>query len=374
MYRTFEIRNFRCFKATKLTGLERINLFIGRNGVGKTALLEAIFLHSGAYNAELGVRVNAFRGVEVKVEFSPRAEVPWRWLFFDCNLSQKIELIATDEKEQTHIVQVQEPQKPELSLFPISWQTQSRPGSLAVASDVHALEFRYKQSGKEDKVSYFVVTPAGVSVQPTPLPSPPFPGIFIGARNRVPVAEDVQRFSRLVLDKREVDLLKALQIIEPRLKDVRIGLLGDSLAIFADIGAAHWLPLTMISDGAARLASIVLAIVDASGGVVLIDEIENGIHYSALKKMWRTIKKAAVLFDVQVFATTHSWECVTSAHEAFSSKESSPEEGQYDFAVHKLGRRDGDIVAAVLGREALAAAIETNLEVRNGDVGADGEV
>ncbi|MFA0773990.1 MAG: hypothetical protein KEFWMYNX_002023, partial [Candidatus Fervidibacter sp.] len=65
MYKSFTIYHFRCFRELKLEGLARFNLFIGRNNVGKTALLEALFIHAGAYNPELTLRVSAFRGIEV---------------------------------------------------------------------------------------------------------------------------------------------------------------------------------------------------------------------------------------------------------------------------------------------------------------------
>ncbi|MGB9902573.1 hypothetical protein [Methanothrix sp.] len=66
----------------KLTDLDQVNLIAGKNNVGKTALLEAIFLHCGAYNPELTLRVNAFRGIEaIKIELPGWTETPWDALF-----------------------------------------------------------------------------------------------------------------------------------------------------------------------------------------------------------------------------------------------------------------------------------------------------
>lgn len=70
MYSSFEVRHFRCFRDLTITGLDRVNLIAGVNNVGKTAILEALFLHCGAYNPELAIRINAFRGIEtMKVTF-----------------------------------------------------------------------------------------------------------------------------------------------------------------------------------------------------------------------------------------------------------------------------------------------------------------
>lgn len=64
MYINFTIDNFRCFEDTKIGPLAKINLITGKNGSGKTALLEAIWLNHGFHNPELGIRVDAFRGLD----------------------------------------------------------------------------------------------------------------------------------------------------------------------------------------------------------------------------------------------------------------------------------------------------------------------
>jgi hypothetical protein len=64
VFRSFTIRNFRGFRELDLSGLERVNLIAGRNNVGKTALLEALFLHIGANNPQLTLSINVFRGIE----------------------------------------------------------------------------------------------------------------------------------------------------------------------------------------------------------------------------------------------------------------------------------------------------------------------
>ena len=110
----------------------------------------------------------------------------------------------------------------------------------------------------------------------------------------------------------------------------------------------------------ARLSSIALAIGSTRNGVVLVDEIENGLHHSVMKKVWGGIAQFAREFNVQVFATTHSWECIRSAHEAFSEDE------LYDFRLHRLERiKDTDDVRAVTyDQETLDIALKKELEVR----------
>jgi len=128
--------------------------------------------------------------------------------------------------------------------------------------------------------------------------------------------------------------------------------------IHGDIGGDRLVPLPLMGDGMVRLTSLILAISSAQNGVILVDEIENGLHHSILPKVWTAIGNAAQMFETQVFATTHSFECITAAHKAFT------ESGLYDFRLHRLERTNEDIRGVTYDQEDLAAAVETDFEVR----------
>lgn len=89
MYHSFEIKNFRGLENLTIEGLERINLIAGKNNVGKTALLEALWIHHGAVIPELALRVDSFRGLDAgdSQEFMGN-------LFFGFDHSLVIELSA----------------------------------------------------------------------------------------------------------------------------------------------------------------------------------------------------------------------------------------------------------------------------------------
>ncbi len=105
------------------------------------------------------------------------------------------------------------------------------------------------------------------------------------------------------------------------------------------------------------VATLAIGITNASGGVVLIDEIENGIHHSVMTEVWLGIAKLACQSDVQIFATTHSFECINAAHQAFKKS------GQYDFRLHRLDQVDDSIEAVTLDEEALEVATQMGMEV-----------
>ena len=109
----------------------------------------------------------------------------------------------------------------------------------------------------------------------------------------------------------------------------------------------------------ARIFALALALENArDAGQLLVDEIENGIHYTGLPKLWRFVFEAAARHHVQVFATTHSWDCVQAFQEAAADR------GDDESALIKLFEEDGMVRAAVLRSEELAIVARDRIEVR----------
>jgi len=211
---------------------------------------------------------------------------------------------------------------------------------------------------REQSQSYYLILDAkGIRSAPIP-PPPPFPAIFLPARGRIPRAEDASRFGKLELIGQQDLVLKALQVIEPRLRRLAVVVVGEVPVIHGDIGLGRLMPLPLMGEGMARLTSLVLAIANTPKGVVLVDEIENGLHHSVLPKVWRAVGETARAFNTQVFATTHSFECIVAAHRAFSEGEG------YDFRLHRLEQVDDFIRVVTYDQETVDAAIEMGLEVR----------
>jgi len=363
MYQSFKVSNFRCFRELTLNDLTRVNLIAGVNNVGKTTLLEALFLHCGAYNPELSLRINAFRGIEsMKLEFAQWAGTPWDSLFKEFDTSKVIELTGENEVSGRRVLRLRTIRQPE-ELAKISRLVQPRTnGSDKSESTVlsleisQVLELEYQEGEKHGK-HYMIFEPKGMRIEPIP-PPPPFPAFFQGARMHLPSPKEAERFGKLEIQGEQDALLQVLQLIESRLRRLTMVVVAGEPILHGDIGMGRLMPLPLMGEGIVRLAGLVLHIGNAPNGVVLVDEIENGLHHSILPKVWRAIGEVARRFDTQVFATTHSLECINAAHKAFS------ESNMYDFRLHRLERVDETIRAATYDQETLEAAIETGLEVR----------
>ncbi len=113
-----------------------------------------------------------------------------------------------------------------------------------------------------------------------------------------------------------------------------------------------------MGEGAKRLLALSLAFLKAQNGVILIDEVENGLHHSALVDVWKKLDWLSREFNVQVFATTHSYECIVAANNAFNELESD------ELHLLRLYRRGDQVKAVTYNKDALDTNIEYLWELR----------
>jgi hypothetical protein len=116
-------------------------------------------------------------------------------------------------------------------------------------------------------------------------------------------------------------------------------------------------PLRTFGDGVNRLFGVILSLCNARNGVLLVDEIENGLHYSVQTEIWRTIFRLATDLNVQIFATSHSWDCVRAFQQAAGD---SPEHG----VLVRLTARGDRIIPTLFTEEELKIATRDQIEVR----------
>jgi predicted ATPase len=149
-----------------------------------------------------------------------------------------------------------------------------------------------------------------------------------------------------------------MHVVEPRLQKLRYSKITSQPLVYAHLGFQHFLPATQMGQGFSRLLTLFCEMMVSEAKVLLIDEIENGLHYSVLAEFWKGIGALAEAEDIQVFATTHSWGCIVAAHEAFAAGK------DYDFALHRLQRVKGQVEAVTYDCEMLETSLRTELEVR----------
>ncbi len=346
MYEHITIHRFRLFRDVHVDGLRRLNLLTGANNSGKTALLEALLLVSGGANGELPLRLNRIRGLAASGTVRQVANALFGPLFPNLDTADPVVI----EARHSELGRV----KVSLSLRDsVTTRLPLEPPQHAEEDLQHvSLNLSFERDSAPQQEVEVKCTPNGFEMQPPPTDAPLLCSILTSKTGNA--EEDAGRYSRLRVRKQGDVLLDALRIIEPRLEQIEVNSASGRSILCGDIGLPELLPLGLMGEGMSRVARLILAIADSPGGVVLVDEIENGIHHSVLPGVWRAVDEAAVRARTQVFATTHSFECVQAASAMIGDG-------------LRLYRLQPDVASQPIvdyPTEALEGALENGIEVR----------
>jgi len=151
-------------------------------------------------------------------------------------------------------------------------------------------------------------------------------------------------------------LISSLKEIEPDISDIRINEIG---ILEADVGLPKLIPVNLLGGGIANSLSILLAMLDSQDGIVLIDEIENGLHHSIQQKIWKAIFNLAQKLNTQTFVTTHSNECIRT----FSNSVDMTLFGS-EAKLFRIERKDEKFRVVEYTKELLSESLESKWEVR----------
>jgi len=158
-------------------------------------------------------------------------------------------------------------------------------------------------------------------------------------------------------------VLDWLRMLEPKVEDLAyIGQEGfqRSRTALLKVEGEGRISLRSMGDGLTRLFHVGLAMASASKGILLIDEFENGLHWKVQEKLWNALSKAAQKFDVQIFATTHSRDCIGSF--AAAGKELDGDDAMI-YRLERLGESD-NVYFLKLPLINIDAAVREDVEVR----------
>ena len=352
MLERMAIKNFRVFRELNVEKLGSINLFTGQNNAGKTTLLEAMFLLSGAGNPEMAVNAIVLRGSVDGDGVQPAAPL-WKELFANLDVSKAITLAATHRSLGELLLEVEPGVPQELTSITPTNGNEGPPSATTNLPDERSLSFSFSRNGEQVACSSIRLSGPGLEVS-RPMAYVPFPATILVSRSGS-AREYAILLGKLRRKKQGDLLLEALHIVEPKLQSIEDNSASGTPMIWGDVGLPEMVPLPVMGEGMTRIARIVLAISSTPNGLVLVDEIENGLHHSVLEKFWQVVETAARQFDVQVFATTHSFECAQAAHRALPSTA---------FRLHRLEIVDNESRCVTYSDDAAAGAIEHGLDVR----------
>jgi AAA15 family ATPase/GTPase len=381
MLRDLTIQNYRGFKDFHIDGLARVNLIVGMNNIGKTSLLEAVYLLVNQENIYCLIDLINNRGeiADSSISFVP-GEIHRRssgyqvkHIFYDHQLNHNQIISIQSQKEYPLSLQIQ------FSRYSYSVPTPSPAPSTAISQQSSPSEiietersgfmlyYSYKRNNpymgipaREDGLITAQFFQSWNQKQPDTSLTHQIPNLFLTTSN-LSFEQLAVFWNKITLTPKEESVVAALQILEPNVE--RISFTShqtpNSGILLKVRGQSDPIPLGSMGEGMRQILTLAMAAVTVENGFLLVDEIETGLYYESQTDMWRLLLEIAQQLNVQVFATTHSWDCISAFQEALSQLE--------DSSVGKLFRlsRKGENIRAVdYPAEKLGVAVRQNIEVR----------
>ena len=312
MFTRIEFTNFKGFEKLELDGLARVNLVVGKNNSGKTSLLEGIALIANPEQNRIGQLPTLLRSSfgNVNTRF-------YRWLIRDKSSGAELSASAKSTKSIVTIV-------------PVSNAGLNVPRTFRVG------DMQFFRADATPDFNYKVISVHHIE------------------HNQL-----VQSFGSAMRQKDgEKQLEQLLHAVDVRISRIRVDPAPDGNILVVDIGLSEFIPLEQAGQGVNRLVAIFSELIGGRPQICFIDEIENGIHHSAMTDVWTGIAEAAERIGVQVFATTHSYECIEAAHAAFSKRPN------YDFSIVQLFRSKNGVQGRCLDKAQIESALDGKIDLR----------
>ena len=325
MFTKLKFENFKAFKSIEVSKLSRVNIFLGENNSGKSTLLDALFILTGIGNPELLVRTNQLRGYTRLKDLS--------YFFHNFNSKKNIMMSSCGNEDWLN--------REAVIRLSINDKMTIAPSDLAKAlpSDNKPV---YRLS-VDARIGKKIILNPSLMVQFLENEESGYFGVptdyteNIACRYISPsysFAIVYEMVEKLVAQKDEHIIIDALKYFDSRINDFR--LVGADILV--DIGLEKLIPIQLLGDGARKFFALIVSLYSCRNGVLLVDEIDNGLYYSVMKKLWKIVFKTAEQFNVQLYATTHNIDSLQGLEKVLSDDN----EFQNQVSLYKLIHRDDD--------------------------------
>lgn len=320
-----DIESYKCFQNFSAKGFKRVNLISGKNNVGKTALMEAIELNT--QDGDVMTMLLAMTKIS-----SYRTQLDYIGKISDLKflLSEALSKFnSISINTNINNLQLKNEAIYTSTLYQITTNTFHDTFTL---NDV-SIETLLKTVLKENSI--FIDS--------------------LGASK-----DDVKEVFLSIQEKdREPDLYSLIQGLDSEVLNIKV--MGNDRIQCKKLnpdGSYSYHDMGEFGDGLKHYIYIILTLFTCENGYLFIDEVGNGIHYSSLDQLWEIILTLSKEMNVQVFATTHSRECIES----------------YCRVATKLNDQDISFTTLVKNKERQIKAIVRDYEVFTNSIDQGHEV
>lgn len=349
MFNQLEVYNFRGIREARIDGLGQLNLFWGKNNCGKSSLLDALFLVSGMSNPMLPLTINQMR------QYGNVTLDGLKVNFYGFDTQTPIRIVATDGERRELTIEIEE-----TGATVVDTTGSNDGGSLSSSVPTsYGLRLRYSMNGGSHESSLLFDPSKGTETAQRTLDNAYEEHLkCIYLSPKYDFLASLQGLANILQNKDEQYILDGLRLIEPGVKDFIFT--GGQMLV--DVGASKRLPVNVMGDGARKIVSLLTAIYDCPDGLLLVDELSNGFHYSVMPSLWKVVAYAARRNNTQVFATTHD---IDSMKGLRTMALSEPEAERPSISAYKLQRTaNGELKHYRYSVESMDYAFEQEMEIR----------
>ncbi len=307
------IKNFKCFDNFNTEGFKRVNLISGKNNVGKTALMEALYININSR--------------DIKTMTSTLESIKF--------MRENINILSSKKNYQ--------PIKFIESCNKIDTKSNINSSLFKIKEEDGIKEYFFNINNKEitinsNKFSYDTLYIKNI--------------VFIDNFGLFDI-HIINYYSSIQKKDKEDYLNNILSSFDSQIEAFKI--IDNRPQCKID---GKYIPITELGDGTKHLVSIVISLYQSENGYLFIDEIDNGIHYTMLDNLWEVILKVSKELNVQIFSTTHSKECIESYVRVAEKLKDE------DITFIELFKHENKIKSMTLDKEMLKIQLNQNHEVR----------
>ena len=331
MINSIKIERFRCFNETELSGFRRLNLFGGKNNAGKTSLLEGIYLGLTADK----MKIRQMRSKYELLDIEQKDKDSNTYLHYG-GQTEKPFFISVPNFKRAPLIKLEFRSDRLETIF------QRQATLLSNAEEQQAVDAFFKNN----RVS------------------------FILAKNtQFPTDYDLSKqFNEADRRGESDEILNSIKLIDNSIEELKT--YSDRTDIFLrKKGEKHRLPLPYFGDALQKMMryAITAATLHSENGskdikkYLLIDEIENGLHYTVHDEFWEMLFKLAIGYDIQIFAATHSREMIEAFNRIAQKDNFKGEAAYFELFKHV---KTGEIAGHIIEADVLDYKLKNNKSLR----------
>lgn len=355
-FKDIKIENFRGIHYAEIKGLKRVNLFVGTNNCGKTSVLEAIYTLAN-FSSPFDFRsTNIMRGY---TNFNYES---LDLHFYNRNFHNRVIISGTTDNNNSRKLEITPFKRNKVSISTKDSKLDSF-NSFDKNKEFDSLIFSYSTI-QEDTILFRGEASIGIDSSEEESISITTDSTYTEETTSFLIPPSIDRLelgkllAKLLENKLKDELITLIKEIDPNISDI---MTNSNNEILVDIGVDKFIPINMMGDGVRRFLSLIIFLYGLGNGIIFIDEIDNGLHYSAIHKMWKLVLSISAKRNIQVFATSHSLDSLRAINTLMQNDENTDE----NIICYNLTHFDnGELVAYDYDKNSFNFQLNNDIEIR----------